>query len=264
MHIETFNEGIAILGSWPNPEVQLALANHLNGRKLSLVIADPPYGKILKNKKWDVTTAKAYSLALQHAKHCSALEQYCVSGAALYWFGGYGLPGYRVFYRWVLDLEELTSWQMAMHVTWSKRRAYGVQHNYLSTREEIAYCVLGNDIKKPFCFDPPYTDEIRGYEGYNPDYPAKSKYKRRTAVWTDVTEIFRGKLSDAQKPVKLLKIPIEAHTMPGQTVLDLFACTGSTSVAARELGRRFIAIEDDENEYQIMIDRLKRNAGGDK
>ena len=47
---------------------------------------------------------------------------------------------------------------MSNIITWSKKRAYGVQHNYLQTREDLLYLVKG-DIKKPTTFNVPYLDE---------------------------------------------------------------------------------------------------------
>lgn len=50
---------------------------------------------------------------------------------------------------------------------------------------------------------------------------------------------------EAQKPVALLRSLIELCTQPGQLVLDPFAGSGSTGVAAQSLGRRCLMIELD-------------------
>ena len=69
-------------------------------------------------------------------------------------------------------------------------------------------------------------------------------------------EIFRGKVHVAQKPIDLLKIPIEVHTSPGEYVLDPFAGSGSTGVAARELDRKFVLVEKEEENFKIILSRL--------
>ena len=84
----------------------------------------------------------------------------------------------------------------------------------------------------------------RGYAGYNKDYPAKSEFLRRTNVWTDVTELFRGKIHPAEKPSRLAEIMIETSSLPGEWVLDPFAGSGSTGVAAANLGRPCLLIEE--------------------
>jgi site-specific DNA-methyltransferase (adenine-specific) len=50
-------------------------------------------------------------------------------------------------------------------------------------------------------------------------------------------------LHPTQKPTKLMQALIALTTKPGQIVLDPFAGSGTTAVAARNLGRHFIAYE---------------------
>lgn len=52
-----------------------------------------------------------------------------------------------------------------------------------------------------------------------------------------------GGLVEAQKPVKLMRILMELCTQPGSVVLDPFAGSGSTAVAAKQCGRQCLAIE---------------------
>jgi DNA modification methylase len=117
--------------------------------------------------------------------------------------------------------------------------------------------IKGDDIKKPRRFNVPLLEEKRGYAGFNKKYPAKSEFYRRTNVWTDITEIMQGKVHDAQKQQRVIEIPIEVHTQPGEFVIDPFAGSGTTALAAAKLGRRFVVIEKDEKIFEDMLTRLR-------
>ncbi len=59
-----------------------------------------------------------------------------------------------------------------------------------------------------------------------------------------------------QKPLKLLKRIVEVHSNPGDTVLDFFAGSGTTGVAAAKAGRRFILIDSSPDAVRTMAERL--------
>jgi len=60
-----------------------------------------------------------------------------------------------------------------------------------------------------------------------------------------------------QKPVKLLEDIISTYSNVGDLVLDFTMGSGSTGVAAKNLGREFIGIEKDENYFNTAIRRIK-------
>lgn len=65
------------------------------------------------------------------------------------------------------------------------------------------------------------------------------------------------------KPLELVKRHLLHTTQPGDIVLDCFCGSGTTCVAAKELGRRFIGMEINEKYYKIAVDRLNGiNANG--
>lgn len=245
--------GVLIEGTFPNLEVLQAIRDRAG--PLPLVIADPPYGNIVSDR-WDRIATDDKQFAEWMFGWTRYLRPLMLEGAALYVWGGVGTPKFRPFYRYLADVENETDFGLANHITWSKKRAYGVQHNYLFTREELAYLVLG-DIKKPRLFNVPLLDTKRGYAGYNAKYPAKSEYFRRTNVWTDITELFCGKVHVAQKPERLHEVLIETHTAPGEWVLDPFAGSGTTGRAARTLGRKFILVENDPKSFELCLGSLQ-------
>jgi site-specific DNA-methyltransferase (adenine-specific) len=59
-----------------------------------------------------------------------------------------------------------------------------------------------------------------------------------------------------QKPLGVLRRIIRASSNPGDVVLDFFAGSGTTGVAALELGRRFILVDDNPEALRVMQQRF--------
>jgi site-specific DNA-methyltransferase (adenine-specific) len=60
-----------------------------------------------------------------------------------------------------------------------------------------------------------------------------------------------------QKPLGILRRIIQASSKPGDLVLDFFAGSGTTGVAAFELGRRFILVDNNPEAIQVMKKRFE-------
>ena len=253
MRIEKLEGGYAICADSTQPGTMLQV-RQMTG-DVGLIIADPPYGNVL-SARWDRVNTSDEDFVQWMLLWTEMWSRMIMPNGAFYVWGGIGSPEFRPFLRYIVEAELSRNLKLANLITWSKKRAYGVKHNYLFTREELAYFIKGDDIKKPRCFNIPLLDTKRGYAGYNAKYPAKSEFYRRTNVWMDVTEMMRGKVHDAQKAQRVIEIPIEVHTNPGDWVIDPFAGAGTTAHAARKLGRRFVVIEQDEKIFEQLLDRL--------
>ena len=59
-----------------------------------------------------------------------------------------------------------------------------------------------------------------------------------------------------QKPEGILRRIIQASSAPGDWVLDFFAGSGTTASVARQLGRRFVAVDANPDAVEIMRARL--------
>lgn len=67
---------------------------------------------------------------------------------------------------------------------------------------------------------------------------------------------------NGKKPERLLGKIIEMATEPNDFVLDFFGGSGSTAAATLKLGRKFISIEQMENQVSLQVERLKNVISG--
>ena len=68
--------------------------------------------------------------------------------------------------------------------------------------------------------------------------------------------MYDTKFHPTQKPVSLLEYLIKTYTNEGETVLDFTMGSGSTGVACKNLNRKFIGIELNEEYYNISHKRI--------
>jgi len=72
------------------------------------------------------------------------------------------------------------------------------------------------------------------------------------------------------KPIRLMQYLITLGLPPGGVLLDPFAGSGTTAVAAKSLGRKCVCIEKEEAYCRIAVNRLRQeylplnDAGMDK
>ena len=66
-------------------------------------------------------------------------------------------------------------------------------------------------------------------------------------------------LHPTQKPVALMEYLIKTYTNEGELVLDFTMGSGSTGVACKNLGRKFIGIELDETYFNIAEERIEKH-----
>jgi site-specific DNA-methyltransferase (adenine-specific) len=135
------------------------------------------------------------------------------------------------FYGWnkvdlFMDAWKSAGFSVVGHIVFRKR--YGSNARFLSYRHESAYLLAKGRPPLPGSPVPDVLD------------------------W----EYSGNRLHPTQKPVQPLKTLIEAFTKPGDVVLDPFCGSGSTLVAAHELGRQFIGIELDEQHHRTASSRL--------
>lgn len=139
-------------------------------------------------------------------------------------------------------------------ITWEREKGRGAESNWKNAAEDIWFCTLSDDyvfnvdeVKLIRRVRAPYTDE----DGVPKDWQdADNGRFRRTYpsnLWTDLTVPFWSMPENTdhptQKPEKLLAKVILASTSADAVVFDPFLGSGTTSVVAKKLGRRYVGIE---------------------
>ena len=130
-------------------------------------------------------------------------------------------------------------------------------HRFLHTWRECGFWVAGHfACVKPYASNMGFT-QMKHENAY---LLAKGQPEKPKVPPSDVLpfEYSGNKLHPTQKPVSLLIPLLEAFSLPNDLVLDPFAGSGTTGVAAKRSQRRFILIEKDAAYHRAASERLRQ------
>jgi DNA modification methylase len=139
-------------------------------------------------------------------------------------------------------------------IIWDRIKGRGANTNMVSTREDILWFIKS----EKYTYTKIYSTIKKKTKGLG----SKNGQECRALsnVWTDISPIVpwaKERVSHpTQKPLQLMERIITIFSNEGDTVLDCFAGSGSTGVAAKKLKRNFIMIEKEEVYYEIMVNRI--------
>lgn len=196
---------------------------------VDLILIDPPYNGVVGDwwdNQWE--SPRAYEKWL--LSHLILAASKLKSTGSLVMFGSVGLHRGHSLFCVMNGLESLTAMTFRNMLTWKKSRGRttGAPRNYPFAREEIVWYSKSED----HTFNLPMTETPATYKG------AKRDTLIATNVIVDITEVTTAKRS-GQKPLKLMERLVKTHSNEGDFVVDCFAGTGVTGVAALKNGRRF-------------------------
>ncbi|MBV8771495.1 MAG: DNA methylase [Deltaproteobacteria bacterium] len=190
-------------------------------RSVDFILTDPPYIASFKDRDGRTVRNDDNDAWLKPA--CAEMFRLLKRDAFAISF--YGWPKSDLFF----DAWKSAGFRIAGHIVFRKR--YTSKSAFLQYRHEQAMLL------------------VKG----NPDRPANPL--------RDVIDMpYSGnRLHPTQKPTAVLTPLIESFSRPGDTVMDPFAGSASTLIAARAVGRNFIGIELDPVHYQTACNRLADN-----
>ena len=159
-------------------------------------------------------------------------------------------------------------------ITWEREKGRGSKKNWKNNSEDIWYCT--NSDKPVFNAKSvqlkrrvlaPYRKE----NGLPKDWVETSKGGFRLTypsnLWTDISVPFWSMAENTahptQKPEKLLAKIILASTDENHVIFDPFLGSGTTSVAAKKLRRKYVGVEI-EKEYACLAEKRLKMAENDE
>jgi site-specific DNA-methyltransferase (adenine-specific) len=138
-------------------------------------------------------------------------------------------------------------------ITWEREKGRAQNANWKNTAEDIWFCTAGNtytfnsaSVRLKRRVRAPYR-EGGAPKGWQPDADGDFRLTAPSNFWSDITVPFWSMPENTdhptQKPEKLIAKLVLASSQPGDLVLDPFLGSGTTSVVARKLGRRYAGVE---------------------
>tara|TARA_R110002074_G_scaffold253882_2_gene426001 strand:+ start:123 stop:680 length:558 start_codon:yes stop_codon:yes gene_type:complete len=129
-------------------------------------------------------------------------------------------------------------------------KTYSPQYGWRMSKEKLEALISDNRIHFPRKKGNPYKKI----------YAHESKGKPSTDYWDDIHSIAMGveeRVYPTQKPVALLRRMIEMTSDEGDIVLDPTAGSGTTGVAASQLGRQYMLFDISEDAIEACERRIK-------
>lgn len=154
-------------------------------------------------------------------------------------------------------------------ITWEREKGRGALSNWKNCSEDIWFCTTSEDyifnveaVKLKRRVLAPYRDTKGNPKDWEEAETGNFRLTSPSNIWTDLTVPFWSMPENTdhptQKPEKLLAKIILASSLPGQVVFDPFLGSGTTSVVAKKLGRRYGGVEIDETYCCLAEKRLER------
>lgn len=235
----------------------------MQGALAALAVHDPPYNLVAFQQR---ELAAYLDWCRRWVDNTAAV---LTPDSSMYvWLGADQRHGFQPLPDFMLLLRE-TEFQPRSFITMRNQRGYGTSKNWMAVRQELLYYVKGQPI---FNVEAEYTDIPKILRGYYKQVNGKltenmersrSDNIRAGNVWVDVQQVFYRLEENvngcyAQKPLKSCERIMQASSQEGDVVIDFFAHSGATLLAAERLNRRCYTMDIDPLYCEITIRRLER------
>lgn len=221
------------------------------GVKADLVLADPPYGTT--HCRWDsvIDIPRMWTAVRGVCRDCTPVLLFCQQPFTSV-LGNSNLRHLR--YNWVWEKSTATGFLNANRMPLKSHEDVLVFYRKLPPYHPIKTTGHSRKVIAAAHRQKCSQGEIYREHNQSTDYDSTERYPRTVLKFsTDKQTCY---LHPTQKPVALLEYFIRTYTNEGDLVVDFVMGSGSTGVACRNTGRRFIGIEKEDNIFQIAKERL--------
>jgi site-specific DNA-methyltransferase (adenine-specific) len=150
-------------------------------------------------------------------------------------------------------------------ITWEREKGRGALANWKNCSEDIWFCTCSENytfnvesVKLRRKVIAPYRHDDGSPKDWTQASAGNFRETHPSNLWTDISIPFWSMPENTdhptQKAEKLIAKLVLASTNPGDVVFDPFLGSGTSSVVAKKLGRRYLGIEIDE-EYCLLAER---------
>lgn len=245
-----------VIGKTINQDLPEA-ASLLPQNFVDLLIADPPYNlnKSFNGKNFKKTSFDEYENYTRHwlGKIIHTLKPQASIYVCSDWESS--LLIYKV-------LREFFT--VRNRITWEREKGRGAEKNWKNCSEDIWFCTVSDDyffdaeaVKLKRKVIAPYKENGKPKD-WNEEENGNFRLTSPSNLWTDISIPFWSMPENTdhptQKPEKLLAKLILASSKPNDVVFDPFLGSGTTSVVAKKLGRRYLGVEIN-NEYAYLAEK---------
>src|SRR5258706_16464117 len=239
-----------------------AIANLMEGQRAKLAIQDPPYNLVA----FETRSIRDY-VEWARSWVTTSVASLDADSSLYVWLGADQRDHFQPLPDFMLLMRD-SPLQARSYITVRNQRGYGTQRNWMAVRQELLYYIRGNPA---FNVEAEYTDIPKTLRGYYKEVGGQltenlERSKRDTIragnVWIDIQQIFYRMEENvsgcyAQKPLKAIERIIKASSQPGDFVVDFFAHSGTTLLAAEINERRCFTVDIDPVFCEISIRRLE-------
>ncbi len=213
---------------------------------IDLIFVDPPYNlsKDFNGQKFNKMSIDAYNEYID--SWLKKLEPIMKKDGSIYICGDYHSST-------SIHLVASKYFNIINRITWQRDKGRGANSNWKNTSEDIWFCTKSKNYKF-------YVDRVKEKRKVIAPYKVDGKPKdweetesgnfrltHPSNLWTDLTIPYWSMPENTdhptQKPEKLVAKIILASTDEGDIVFDPFLGSGTTSVVANKLNRKFIGVE---------------------